>query len=70
MRLMKRNSLSEEQAEARISSQPMTNEERAARASVTISNEGTEEELIKKVRTVSLSVLKGRANACGLYPEA
>ncbi|CAM9207049.1 unnamed protein product [Ascophyllum nodosum] len=63
MRLMKRNSLSEEQAEARISSQPMTNEERAARASVTISNEGTEEELIKKVKQVwhsRAAVLKQR----------
>lgn len=49
-RLMTRNNLTEEQAEARISSQTITNEERAARASVVITNEGTEEELSGKVR--------------------
>lgn len=46
---MKRNNFSEEQADRRISSQPMTNEERAARATVVILNEGTREDLVEKV---------------------
>lgn len=50
-RLMKRNGLDKEQAEKRINSQPMTDEDRAARAAVVVSNGGTEEELTKKVRT-------------------
>lgn len=47
---MKRNGFDEEQAEKRIASQPMTNEERAARATVVVTNDGTEEELAGKVR--------------------
>ncbi|CAM9872252.1 unnamed protein product [Sphacelaria rigidula] len=49
-RLMERNNFSEEQAEKRIAAQPMTNEERAARATVVISNEGTREEIVEKVK--------------------
>ncbi|CAM9934915.1 unnamed protein product [Pylaiella littoralis] len=48
-RLMKRNGFSEEEADKRIASQPMTNEERAARAAVVLSNEGSEEDLVAKV---------------------
>lgn len=48
-RLMKRNGFDEEQADKRVASQPMTNEERAARATLVISNEGTEEQLAEKV---------------------
>lgn len=46
---MKRNNFSEEQADKRLSSQPMTNEERAARATVVISNEEIQEDLVEKV---------------------
>lgn len=49
-RLMKRNGFDEEQADKRVASQPMTNEQRAARATLVISNEGTEEQLAEKVR--------------------
>lgn len=52
-RLMKRNGFSEEEAEKRIASQPMTDEQRATRATMVISNEGTEGELIEKVRQLS-----------------
>lgn len=48
-RLMKRNGFDEEQADKRVASQPMTNEERAARATLVVSNEGTEEQLAEKV---------------------
>lgn len=46
---MKRNGFSEEEADKRLASQPMTDQERAARAVVVISNEGTEEDLVAKV---------------------
>lgn len=46
---MKRNGFSEEQADKRITSQPMTNEQRAARATTLIDNDGTEAELVEKV---------------------
>eukprot|EP00904_Undaria_pinnatifida_P007347 jgi/Undpi1/3742/HiC_scaffold_16.g07111.m1 len=49
-RLMKRNGFDEEQADKRVASQPMTNEQRAARATLVISNEGTEEQLAEKVK--------------------
>eukprot|EP00903_Cladosiphon_okamuranus_P014399 g13367.t1 len=49
-RLMKRNGFSEEEADKRLESQPMTDEERAARAAVVLSNEGTEEDLVAKVK--------------------
>ncbi|CAM9438146.1 unnamed protein product [Scytosiphon promiscuus] len=49
-RLMKRNGFDEQEADKRIASQPMTNEERAARATVVLSNEGTEEDLVAKVK--------------------
>ena len=48
---MKRNGFSEEEADKRLASQPMTDEERAARAAVVLSNEGTEEHLVAKVRS-------------------
>lgn len=48
---MKRNGFSEEEADKRLASQPMTDEERAARAAVVLSNEGTEEGLVAKVRS-------------------
>jgi len=47
-RLMKRNGFGEEEADKRLASQPMTDAERAARAAVVLSNEGTEEQLIAK----------------------
>ena len=46
---MKRNGFDEDQADKRVASQPMTNEERAARATMVLSNEGTEEQLAEKV---------------------
>ncbi|CAM9164093.1 unnamed protein product [Hapterophycus canaliculatus] len=49
-RLMKRNAFDEQEADKRIASQPMTNEERAARATVVLSNAGTEEDLVAKVK--------------------
>ncbi|CAN0458116.1 unnamed protein product [Ectocarpus sp. 12 AP-2014] len=50
-RLMKRNGFEEAEADKRIASQPMTNQERAARATVVLSNEGTEEDLVAKAET-------------------
>lgn len=58
---MERNNFSEEQAEKRIAAQPMTNEERAARATVVISNEGTREEIVEKVGAWILSLPAGGA---------
>lgn len=46
--MMKRNGFDEKEADKRIASQPMTNQERAARATVVLSNEGTEEDLVAK----------------------
>lgn len=46
---MKRNGFDEQEADKRIASQPMTNEERASRATVVLSNEGTEQDLVAKV---------------------
>lgn len=45
---MKRNGFDEQEADKRIASQPMTNQERAARATVVLSNEGTEQDLVAK----------------------
>ncbi|CAN0459708.1 unnamed protein product [Ectocarpus sp. 12 AP-2014] len=50
-RLMERNGFDEAEADKRIASQPMTNQERAARATVVLSNEGTEEDLVAKAET-------------------
>eukprot|EP00752_Nemacystus_decipiens_P009226 g8241.t1 len=64
-RLMKRNGFSEEEADKRLASQPMTDQERAARAAVVLSNEGTEEELVAKVKETWASragVLRSRRN--------
>ncbi|CAN0565985.1 unnamed protein product [Ectocarpus sp. 12 AP-2014] len=54
-RLMKRNGFEEAEADKRIASQPMTNQERAARATVVLSNEGTEEDLVAKVKETWIS---------------
>ncbi|CAM9603255.1 unnamed protein product, partial [Choristocarpus tenellus] len=48
-RLMARNNLAEAQADKRIASQAMSNEERASFAQVIVTNDGTEEELRMKV---------------------
>lgn len=56
---MKRNGFGEEEADKRLASQPMTNEERAARAAVVLSNEGTEEELIAKASAKGVVALFG-----------
>lgn len=50
---MQRDGFGAEQADKRMASQPMTNEERAARATLVVANEGTEEELTNEVRVGS-----------------
>lgn len=56
---MKRNGFGEEEADKRLASQPMTDEERAARAAVVLSNAGTEEELIAKASAKGYSPVLG-----------
>lgn len=55
---MKRNGFSEEEANKRLASQPMTDAERAARAAVVLSNEGTEEDLVAKVGSMFPAALQ------------
>lgn len=66
-RLQRRNNFSEEEAEKRLASQPMTNEERAARATVVVSNDGTEDELEKKVRWRFSSFFGGGLSFISVY---